>query len=234
MKYPDKRLELIKNVPDILIEEIEDLKDLDKIDSKGRVENYDSKIDGILDRVSWLKTNLYTKLAFNKEADNNINFVEVMKQNKVILIKIPEQYFKSRMIRNVIATYFLNKVWISKQIDCSTHTELFFDELHQCYHCQLLMQNILVECRKFQLTPTLALHYLDQLTPKCKNSVLASGSSYLLLQGCDVKAFKELSTYFEKDGYSEIDLAELDRYNALCLIKNEEQGYSSFICKLPS
>ena len=234
LKYPDKRLELIKNVPDILIEEIEDLKDLDKIDSKGRVENYDSKIDGILDRVSWLKTNLYTKLAFNKEADNNINFVEVMKQNKVILIKIPEQYFKSRMIRNVIATYFLNKVWISKHIDCSTHTELFFDELHQCYHCQLLMQNILVECRKFQLTPTLALHYLDQLTPKCKNSVLASGSSYLLLQGCDVKAFKELSTYFEKDGYSEIDLAELDRYNALCLIKNEEQGYSSFICKLPS
>ena len=234
LKYPDKRLELIKNVPDILIEEIEDLKDLDKIDSKGRVENYDSKIDGILDRVSWLKTNLYTKLAFNKEADNNINFVEVMKQNKVILIKIPEQYFKSRMIRNVIATYFLNKVWISKQIDCSTHTELFFDEIHQCYNCQLLMQNILVECRKFQLTPTLALHYLDQLTPKCKNSVLASGSSYLLLQGCDVKAFKELSTYFEKDGYSEIDLAELDRYNALCLIKNEEQGYSSFICKLPN
>lgn len=234
LKYPDKRLELIKNVPDILIEEIEDLKDLDKIDSKGRVENYDSKIDGILDRVSWLKTNLYTKLAFNKEADNNINFVEVMKQNKVILIKIPEQYFKSRMIRNVIATYFLNKVWISKQIDCSTHTELFFDELHQCYHCQLLMQNILVECRKFQLTPTLALHYLDQLTPKCKNSVLASGSSYLLLQGCDVKAFKELSTYFEKDGYSEIDLAELDRYNALCLIKNEDTGYSSFIARLPS
>lgn len=234
LKYPDKRFELIKNVPDILIEEIEDLKDLDKIDSKGRVENYDSKIDGILDRVSWLKTNLYTKLAFNKEADNNINFVEAMKQNKVILIKIPEQYFKSRMIRNVIATYFLNKVWISKQIDCSTHTELFFDELHQCYHCQLLMQNILVECRKFQLTPTLALHYLDQLTPKCKNSILASGSSYLLLQGCDVKAFKELSTYFEKDGYSEIDLAELDRYNALCLIKNEDTGYSSFIARLPS
>ena len=234
LKYPPRRAELIENTPDVLIEEIEDLKDLDKIDSKGRVENYDSKVDGILDRVSWLKTNLYTKLAFNKEANNNINFVEVLKENKVILIKIPEQYFKSRMIRNVIATYFLNKVWISKQIDSSTHTELFFDEIHQCYNCQLLMQNILVECRKFNLTPTLALHYLDQLTSKCKNSVLASGSSYLLLQGCDVKAFKELSTYFEKDGYSEIDLAELDRYNALCLIKNEEQGYSSFICKLPS
>ena len=237
LKYPEVREKIFDKIPaeanELLLEEIEDLKDLNKIE-KNKVTNYDSKIDGILDRVAWLKTNLFTKLAFNKEANTNINFVEALKENKVILIKIPEQYFKSRMIRNVIATYFLNKVWISKQIDSSTHTELFFDEIHQCYNCQLLMQNILVECRKFQLTPTLALHYLDQLTPKCKNSVLASGSSYLLLQGCDVKAFKELSTYFEKDGYAEIDLAELERYHALCLIKNEEQGYSSFICKMPS
>ena len=238
LKYPVKREELIDHMPDegkmVLEEELEDLKDLNKVDKKGNVENYDSKIDGILDRVAWLKTNLFTKLAFNKTAENNIDFVEVLKENKIILIKIPEQYFKSRMIRNVIATYFLNKIWISKQIDSSTHTELFIDEIHQCYNCQLLMQNILVECRKFKLTPTLAMHYLDQLTPRCKNSVLASGSSYLLLQGCDVKAYKELSTYFEKDGYTETDLVELERYNALCLIKNEETNYSSFICKLPS
>lgn len=237
LKYPANRDSLINSLDneskELLNEEIEDLRDLDKSDKKGNVENYDSKIDGILDRVAWLKTNLFTKLAFNKTADNNIDFTEALKENKVILIKIPEQYFKSRMIRNVIATYFLNKVWIAKQIDSSTHTELFIDEIHQCYNCQLLMQNILVECRKFKLTPTLALHYLDQLTQKCKNSVLASGSSYLLLQGCDVKAFKELSTYFEKDGYTETDLAELERYHALCLIKNEENNYSSFIVKLP-
>ena len=237
LKYPVKREELIDHMSDegkmVLEEELEDLKDLNKVDKKGNIENYDSKIDGILDRVAWLKTNLFTKLAFNKTAESNIDFVEALKENKVILIKIPEQYFKSRMIRNVIATYFLNKIWISKQIDSSTHTELFIDEIHQCYNCQLLMQNILVECRKFKLTPTLALHYLDQLTPKCKSSVLASGSSYLLLQGCDTKAFKELSTYFEKDGYTETDLAELERYHALCLIKNEENNYSSFIAKLP-
>ena len=49
-----------------------------------------------------------------------------------------------------------------------------------------------------------------------------------------VNTDKELSTYFEKDGYSEVDLAELDRYTALCLIKNEQFGYSSFIAQLPS
>ena len=95
------------------------------------------------------------------------------------------------------------------------------------------MESILVECRKFNLTPTLAMHYLSQGTKKLKESILASGSSFLLLSGCDVKAYDELSHYFEKDGYSETDLAELERYNALCLIKNEEAGYSSFIAKLP-
>ena len=238
LKYPDRREALLSRIDveaaELLKEEIEDLRDLNKTDKKGNIENYDSKIEGILDRVSWLKTNLFTKLAFNKTAYTNINFVDLLKQNKVILIKIPEQHFKSRMIRNVISTYFLNKVWVAKQMENSTQTELFIDEIHQCYNCQLLMQNILVECRKFNLTPTLALHYLDQLTSKCKNSVLASGSSYLLLQGCDVKAFNELSTYFEKDGYTETDLVELERYHALCLIKNEEQGYSSFITKLPN
>ena len=230
LKYPSIRENLITNLDiesrDLLNEEIDDLKDLDKVDKKGNVENYDSKIDGILDRVAWLKTNLFTKLAFNKTTENNIDFVEALRKNKIILIKIPEEYFKSRMIRNVIATYFFNKVWISKQIDNSTHIELFIDEIHQCYNCQLLMQNILVECRKFKLTPTLAMHYLDQLTPRCKSSVLASESSYLLLQGCDIKAYKELSTCFEKNGYTETDLAELERYNALCLIKNEEANYN--------
>ena len=98
----------------------------------------------------------------------------------------------------------------------------------------MLMEKILVECRKFNLTPTLAMHYLSQGTKKLKESILASGSSFLLLSGCDVKAYDELSHYFAKDGYTETDLAELERYNALCLIKNEETQYSSFVVKLPA
>ena len=57
---------------------------------------------------------------------------------------------------------------------------------------------------------------------------------FLLISGCDKKAYEELKIYFEKDGYTETDLAELERFNALCLIKNEETNYSSFVAKLPS
>ena len=236
---PVKRENIINSLSveakEILIDEIDDLKELTKTDKKGNMENADTKIDGIIDRISWLKTNFYTKLAFTKDSKNNIDFIEAINQNKVILIKIPEKTFNSKMIRNVLATFYLSKIWLSKQLGATeSKTELFVNEIHQSYNCQLLMEDILVECRKFNLVPTLALHYLGQCTNKLKNSILASGSSFLLISGCDVKAFTELRPHFEKYGYSEADLVELDRYNALCLIKNEESNYSAFVSKLPA
>ena len=236
---PAKRNDLINSLSveakEILIDEIDDLKELTKKDKKGNMENADTKIDGIIDRISWLKTNFYTKLAFTKDSKDNIDFVEAINQNKVILIKIPEKIFNSKMIRNVLATFYLSKIWLSKQLGATeSKTELFINEIHQSYNCQLLMEDILVECRKFNLVPTLALHYLGQCTNKLKNSILASGSSFLLISGCDVKAFTELRPHFEKYGYSEADLVELERYNALCLIKNEESNYSAFVTRLPA
>ena len=139
------------------------------------------------------------------------------------------------MIRNIISTFYLSKIWLAKQLGATeSKTELYFDEIHQSYNCQLLMERILVECRKFNLIPVLAMHYLSQCTNKCKNSILASGSSFLLIAGCDVKAFNELESYFESNGYSKEDLVDLERFTALCLIKNEDENYSSFIAKLPS
>ena len=239
LKNPTKRNDIISLLPasakELLQDEIDDLEELSKRDKKGNIENADSKIDGILDRISKLKSSsIYTKLSYISESTNNVDFIKAINEGKVILIKIPAKRF-SKTMRSLLATFFLQKVWIAKEQGATeTQTELFINEIHQSYHCQLLMEDILVECRKFNLTPTLAMHYLSQGTKKLKESILASGSSFLLLSGCDKKAYDELKHYFEKDGYSENDLVELDRYNALCLIKNEETQYSSFVCKLPA
>lgn len=240
LKYPGKRDALINSIDEegksVLSEEIEDLRELDKVDKKGNVENFDSKVDGILDRIARLKSaSLYTKLAYNKDAKNNIDFVKAMNERKVVLIKIPHKSFKTKMLKDLMCTFYLSKIWLAKQeADNKIQCEVFINEIHQSYHSQLLLEDILVEHRKYNLTFTFAMHYLDQLTNKAKKSIMNSGASFLLISGCDPKAYDDLETYFSKDGYTKEDLAELDRYNALCLIKNEEQGYSSFICKLPS
>ena len=240
LKKPSMRAEVIKSIDEvgkkILSEEIEDLQELDKVDKKGEVENYNSKIEGILDRIARLKSaSLYTKLAYFKDDSNNIDFVKAMNERKVVLIKIPHKSFKSKMLKDLMCTFYLSKIWLAKQeADKTIQTEVFINELHQSYHSQLLLEDILVEHRKYNLTFTFAMHYMDQLTTKCKKSIMSSGASFLLISGCDPKAYDDLETYFSKDGYTKEDLAELDRYTALCLIKNEEYGYSSFIAQLPS
>ena len=239
LKNPAKRDKTIsmlsEGAVDLLQDEIDDLEELSKRDKKGNVDNADSKIDGVLDRISKLKSSsIFTKLSYVNSSENNIDFIKAINEGKVILIKIPAKKF-SKTMRSLLATFFLQKIWIAKEQGATLkQTELFINEIHQSYHCQLLMEDILVECRKFNLTPTIAMHYLSQGTKKLKESILASGSSFLLLSGSDVKAYEELKHYFEKDGYTETDLAELERYHALCLIKNEETQYSSFIAKLPA
>ena len=218
--YPDTRKNILERLTEsekkLLSDEIKDLCDLNKVNKNGTIENYDSKIDGIIDRISMLKTNLYTKLAYNTQGNNNIDFVKALDQNKVIIIKAREEDFTNRNIRDLIATFYLSKVWLSKQIKSDTRTEIFIDEINLFPVAQVILQDILTECRKYSLIPTISLHFLDQCSKKCKNAILSSGCNFLLLAGADVKCFIELKELFNKEGYTETDLLELKRYHALC------------------
>lgn len=239
LTIPAKRKYFIDSLSDTLSELLEDeiytLKELDKAEKNGSISNNDNKVEGIIDRAIHLKTSSHTKLAFMKSSENNLNFVDLLSQNKVILIKIPESKFPSKMIRNILATFFLSKIWLSKQILATKQqpkTFLFFDEFYKCHNCQLLYQDIFVEARKFDLVSIVALHYLNQLTQQCKEALKASGTSYLLLQGADVKAYQDLKSNLIQFGYEEDDLLNLNRYTALALIKTTK-NYSAFVVELP-
>lgn len=244
LEYPEVRHEYINSLSDelkeLLYKRIDKLKELDDLDSKGKLKgNKDGKVEGILDRTAMLDSmSTHMELALNKSADNNINFVDAIRDNKVILIEIPEQEFPSQMLRNIMATFFLSKVWLAKQIlaaeDHQPTTELFFDEFYKCPNCQLLYEIIFAEARKYRLISTVAIHSLGQLTSKCRLTLKSGGASYMLLAGADLQAFKELHAQFEHFGYDEQTFQDLETYSALCLIKNEDTNYCSFVAKLPA
>ena len=239
LTIPSKRHQFIDNLSDnlkvMLEDEIYTLEELDKEEKSGKISNNDSKVEGIIDRSIHLKTSSSTKLSFMKDSTENLNFVDLLAQNKVVLIKIPESKFPSKMIRNIISTFYLSKIWLSKQILATKKqpkTFVLFDEFYKCHNCQLLYQDIFVEARKFDLVSIVALHYLNQLTQQCKEALKASGTSYLLLQGADVKAYQDLKSNLIQFGYEEDDLLNLERYHALALVKTTK-NYTAFITKLP-
>ena len=139
LEYPHVRQKFIgalsPQLKKLLQRRIKKLEELNSLNSKEEiVGNKDNKVDGILDRAALLDSmSSHLEVALNRRADNNVNFVEALRENKVILIEIPEQEFPSQMLRNIVATFFLSKVWAAKQIlaseDYQPTTELFFDKI---------------------------------------------------------------------------------------------------------
>jgi hypothetical protein len=195
----------------------------------------ESKIDGILDRVNLIQENIYLKYMLNMKSDHNVNFVQAMEEGKTILIKMPEDKFNNTMVKNVLVTFFTSKIVLSTKLRGALHEEpsrcnVFFDELYQAPTAEGIICNVLSQLRKFGTKIIISAHYMDQLAPKLKQEIKASGASYMLLQGADKKNFDELKE--ELNPYELEDLLKLEQFNSLNLIRYKH-GYAKFITKLP-
>lgn len=240
LSSPEEREKYINSIPDkykeLLENRIKNIRELDKKE-KNKISNYDIKIDGILDRLALLEISLESEIALAKTSETNINLCDAIQQNKIILIEIPEDVFTSKMIKDVMTTFYTSKIWCAKKQlskNQKTLTEMFFDEFYKCPNTTIVFEEMFEEARKYNLINTVTLHSFLQLNNKCRNLLKAGGASYMLLYGCDIYNYDYLKKDFNNNGYTEEDLLNLNEHEALCLIRNEDKNYSSFICKIPA
>lgn len=236
------RMECINSIPNDLKKHLEEavdtLKELNEYDksTKEVCGTKDSKIEGILDRINLLKENINMELMFNMSPECNLDFVKAMDEGKVIIIRLREDEFCDSISKNVITTFFISKLWLASQIrgkqeDIKRCTVLI-DEIFQTPMAQRLIGKQLVQSAKFGLKYIFTLHYLNQLYPDVQEALKSANASYMLLSGCDKKAFKELEDEFILFDYELDDLLNLKRYHSLNLIKTDK-GFVGFITHLP-
>lgn len=239
-EYRNKLLDNLDNkLQEELEEEIMALRELNEINKQGTIcGTKDSKIEGILDRVTLLNRDFYLKRMYKKSPIENIDFAEELEHGKVILIRMPQSKFKKYAI-NVITTFFTTKVWLACELrgeihDIPLRTHFIVDEISQTKTAERFLESILTQTRKFSLRPVLSLQYLDQLDKKTIYSLKGSGSSFMLLKG----AIKEDYEYFKDDisgDFTYEDLKEMSRryeYPSFNIIQYKE-GISTFITELP-
>lgn len=194
----------------------------------------ESKIEHILDRVSMLREDFKLKYMYNKSLDNNINLVDCMDQGKVILFKMKEADFPTKMSKNILVTYLVSKIWLSCQlrgmnIGKPLRCNILVDEIFQAPTTMKKLEYILPQSRKFGCKFIFSTQYIRQLE-SIFDTLEASGSSYMLLKGCledDFNHFKNKLESFEFE-----DLRDMENFCALNLIYYS-RGYASFITKLP-
>lgn len=226
-----------------LSEEVEDMEALNEY-SKATKDNpeievigtKESKIEGILDRISLLRSDFKLKYMFNKDGSNNINFVNELEKGKVIIVKMPQDSFKKHA-KNVITTFLLSKIWISTEIRGSLHkkpkkTHIFIDEVFQTKTAMRMLANddILPQTRKFGCKFIFSCQGTEQINILI-DTLIDAGTSFMFLTGTsekDFDKFKNKLVDFEFD-----DLKNMEQYSSLNLIYYSG-GYSSFISKLPS
>lgn len=222
----------------------DEIKYLDELDEwsrpkKDEVSNvigtHDSKIDGILDRVSLLREDFKLKNMFNKGSKGNINFAEELERGKLIIIRMPQDSFKKHA-KNVIVTFLVSKIWIATEIRGSLNkqpkkTHIAIDEVFQCKTAMKMIadEEMLPQTRKFGCKFIFSCQYIFQIDI-ILDTLINAGASVMLMSGTSEEDFK----YFKPkiDNFEYEDLRDMERYSSLNVIKYSK-GYSSFITKLP-
>ena len=63
-----------------------------------------------------LREDYKLKYMYNKNLQENINLIDAMEQGKVVLIKMRESDFPTKMQKNLLVTYFITKIWLASQL----------------------------------------------------------------------------------------------------------------------
>lgn len=244
----DIRMDFIRRIPkdlrDMLEDDVNTVLKLNEKYTKGDMKGEDTgetnegKIDRILDRISVMRESMRTKCMFNKSPENNISFEECFKEGKIILVKMRQDLFGAKHIKNMLSLFFTTKVWIScinrksksKEGEELRRVHLLIDEPHQVPGVTNYLSPELPQMRKFRLKPVFATQSLMQLS-NILDDMKSAGFSYMLLAGADKVNYNLLKN--ELEPYEVEDLLSLERLYSLNLIPSSSGVLTPFVTKLP-
>lgn len=193
-----------------------------------------SKIEHILDRIELIRGDFVLKYMYNKPLKSNINLVKCMEEGKVLLIRMREGDFPTKMQKNILVTYFITKIWLATQLRGMLNNKplrcnVIIDEIFQAPTSMDILEYILPQSRKFACKFIFSTQYIKQLD-KIFDTLEASGASFMMLTGSTEDDFNHFKSKLENFEYE--DLRDMEKFSSLNLVKYSK-GYASFITKLP-
>ncbi|WP_010295805.1 hypothetical protein [Clostridium senegalense] len=198
------------------------------------------KADRVLDRFNALLRDSRTEEMLLGIDRNNVNFVDIFEQNKVVLVLMPEDYFTDYELKDIVMTYFLSRMKLAGQKRAAIIKDredrkvvhIMLDEIHQLDNSTSLMIKNIAEDRKFRTTYVFTCQFLKQFKSLWE-PLKGTGCNFMLLSGCEKENFKMLSEEIGNNFTIE-ELLHLPAWHSLNIIRGREKSISTFITKLPS
>lgn len=211
--------------------ELVDLNSLHERDDNGKiVGTKESKIDGIIDRITVMNKDLYLRAMLKADINYEQDFCKWTEEGKTILIQLPERVFTNKQVKDTLVTYFMSRIWLTalqRKTDKIMH--VVTDEIHQVPTAASLVASVITEGRKFGVDFYFTLHFFKQFQA-LQDAVRSSGCSYMLLAGTEKENLKALEK--ELDPFTVEEGLKLKPFHSLNIINYGNQ-YCKFISKLP-
>ncbi|NFO03091.1 hypothetical protein FDB23_03010 [Clostridium botulinum] len=197
------------------------------------------KADRVLDRFNALMRDSRTEEMLLGIDRNNVNFVDIFEQNKVVLVLMPEDYFTDYELKDIVMTYFLSRMKLAGQKRAALIKDrekrkvvhIMLDEIHQLDNSTNLMIKNIAEDRKFRTTYVFTCQFLKQFG-KLWDALKGTGCNFMLLAGCEKENFtllkEEIGSNFELN-----DLIKMPAFHSLNIVRGREKTITTFITKLP-
>lgn len=212
-----------------------DLEELHKRDNKDKIiGTRDDLIVGITNRIIILQKNPYIKAMLSADIDMNEDFSRYINEGKNIFIMIPQSKFPNPMVRDILTTFYISRIWLTVQMREDNKDarlcNVIFDEVHQVPTTARFLSNHITEFRRHRLGLILSCHFLKQMRDLL-TALKSSGASYVLLAGTEkenLEALKEeLQPFTVEDGLN------LKSHTSINIVNFGNQ-YSRFITSLPA
>lgn len=215
---------------DIKDTEISDLESLDDYDKEGfLIGTKESKIEGIIDRISMLNKDLYLRAMMKADINYEHNFSKWMNEGKTVIIQMPENVFTNKQVKDTIVTYFMGRIWLAALTRGQNNIcHIITDEIHQVPTAATLLTNVITEGRKFGISFYFTIHYLKQFR-LLHDAIKSAGVSYMILAGTEKENLKSLEE--ELKPFTIDEGLTLKPFHSLNIIKTST--YMKYISKLP-
>ncbi|MEY8416346.1 hypothetical protein AAK964_08590 [Tissierella praeacuta] len=211
-----------------------DLEELHRRDKDGKiVGTREDLIIGIINRITLLRKNPYIKAMLQADIDKSQDFTKFIEEGKSIFVMIPQNMFPNPMIRDVLTTYFISRIWLTVQMRKDNKNarlcNVIMDEVHQVPTTARFLSSHVTEFRRHRLGLILSCHYLKQFRGLLE-ALKSSGASYVFIAGTEKENFEALRE--ELDPFIVEDGLLLKPYTSLNIVNYGNQ-YAKFITALP-
>ena len=195
--------------------------------------NNDQAIVGINNRIIKLEKEPYVKKMLAQKPKKDENFLEFIEQGITIVVSIPQYEFKSKQIRDMIASYYLSRIWLAVQSRRDNENakicNVFMDEVYTIPASIKLLDENVTEFRRHRLPLFTSCHHLGQFG-KTLDQFEAAGGNFIFLQSTIEKTYEMVKNDLSPFTYE--DIRELKPFHAI-IRQRDLTGYTNYIARIP-